>query len=210
MTDSERHVFETLDSRTVYDGAIVALRVDRVAMPGGPSADREVVEHHGAVAVVAVDDQDRLVLIHQYRHPVGRRLWEIPAGLLDVAGEHPHTAAMRELAEETGLGADRWSTLVDVLLSPGFTDESVRIFLAEGLHEVDREEPEHEEADLEVDRVPFGEALAMALSGDIGNATAVSGIMALAGARASGIPLRSADAPWQDRPSRFGDRKAGA
>lgn len=210
MADPERHAFETLESRTVYDGAIVALRVDRVAMPGGETASREVVEHHGAVAVVAVDDQGRLVLIHQYRHPVGRRLWEIPAGLLDVRGEDPLAAAMRELAEETGLGAARWSTLVDVLLSPGFTDESVRIFLAEDLHEVSRPAPEHEEADLEVHRVPVDQAMVMALQGEIANATAVSGIMALAGARASATPLRPTDALWVDRPNRFGDRKAGA
>lgn len=209
MTDPGRHVFETLDSRTVYDGAIVALRVDRVSMPGGESAEREVVEHHGAVAVVAVDTDDRLVLIHQYRHPVGRRLWEIPAGLLDVPDEAPHVAAARELAEETGLGADRWSVLVDVMLSPGFTDEAVRIFLAEGLHEVDRPDPEHEEADLDVDRIPVADAVSMALRGEIANATAVAGIMALAGARSSAAPLRPADAPWEGRPSRFGTRKAG-
>ncbi|AZI62483.1 MULTISPECIES: NUDIX domain-containing protein [Rhodococcus] len=210
MSDPGRHEFDTLGSKTVYTGAIIALRVDTVAMPGGQRADREVVEHHGAVAVVALDEHDNLVLIHQYRHPLGHRLWEIPAGLLDAPGESPVEAAARELGEETGLGADRWSVLVDVALSPGFTDEAVRVFLAEGLHEVERDDPEHEEADLEISRVPLADAVDMALRGDIVNATAVSGILAIATARATGKPLRPADAPWPDRPRAFGERKSRA
>ncbi|GAB7519264.1 NUDIX hydrolase [Rhodococcus sp. C3V] len=210
MSDPGRHEFDTLGSKTVYTGAIIALRVDTVAMPGGQRADREVVEHHGAVAVVALDEHNNLVLIHQYRHPLGHRLWEIPAGLLDAPGESPVEAAARELGEETGLGADRWSVLVDVALSPGFTDEAVRVFLAEGLHEVERDDPEHEEADLEISRVPLADAVDMALRGDIVNATAVSGILAIATARATGKPLRPADAPWPDRPRAFGERKSRA
>jgi ADP-ribose pyrophosphatase len=117
-------------------------------------------------------------------------------------------AAARELGEETGLCADRWSVLVDVALSPGFTDEAVRVFLAEGLHDVDREDPEHEEADLQIARVPLAEAVDMALRGDLVNATAVSGILALAAASSAGTALRPADAPWPDRPTAFGERKS--
>ena len=97
------HEFSTVASETLYVGKIFALRADEVRMPGGGTARREVVEHFGAVAVLALDDDGSVVLIHQYRHPFGRRLWELPAGLLDFSGEPPHQTAARELAEEVGL-----------------------------------------------------------------------------------------------------------
>ena len=96
-----------------------------------------ILEHPGAVAS-GLDDDDRLMMIFQYRHPLRRRLWELPAGLLDVAGEDPRETAKRELAEETGLAAAEWAVLIDVAPSPGFSDESVRVFLARGLREVRR------------------------------------------------------------------------
>ncbi|MBY6436133.1 NUDIX hydrolase [Rhodococcus kroppenstedtii] len=205
---AERHDFEVLGSELEYQGAILALRRDRVAMPGGRTAEREVIEHHGAVAVVAIDDEDRIVLIEQYRHPLGRRLLELPAGLLDEPGEDPVDAVGRELTEETGLAAESFSVLVDVAASPGFTDETVRIFLAEGLSEVDRPEARDEEADIELVRLSVEDALARVLSGEIVNASAVAGILAVAAVRSRSVPMRPADAPWRDRPTAFEQRRA--
>lgn len=202
------HAFRTVDSRLIYNGAIVALRLDQVEMPDGRIVEREVVEHHGAVAVVAVDDDGQVVLIRQYRHPLGERLLELPAGLIDIAGEDPLAAAQRELAEETGLAAREWSVLVDVALSPGFTDEALRVYLARGLTDTGRPDPEHEEADLELVRMPLGAAVRAALAGEIVNATAVAGLLALSAADAADLPLRAADAPWPGLPGALLRRQA--
>ncbi|WP_273736026.1 NUDIX domain-containing protein [Mycolicibacterium septicum] len=200
------HDFETLASETVYVGNIFALRADEVSMPGGGSARREVVEHYGAVAVVALDEDGNVVLVYQYRHPLGRRLWELPAGLLDLGGEPPEVTAARELVEEVGLRADHWRVLVDLDSTPGFSDESVRIFLATGLTDVGRPEAEHEEADMVVERVPLHEAVRRVFSGDIVNGIAVAGILA-AHAMPDGEALRPVEAPWTDRPTAFRRRK---
>jgi ADP-ribose pyrophosphatase len=176
-------------------------------MPGGGTARREVVEHFGAVAIVALDDAGDVVLVHQYRHPVGRRLWELPAGLLDMGDEPPHLTAARELEEEAGLAAEQWHVLVDVISAPGFSDESVRVFLATGLTDVGRPEAHDEEADLTVRKMPLSDAVDMVFAGEIVNSLAVAGILA---AHAMGDPasLRTVDAPWVDRSTKFRARQA--
>ncbi|GAA4437795.1 NUDIX domain-containing protein [Actinokineospora soli] len=203
---SDRHVFEVVSTRDVHVGRILALRVDEVRMPDGSVHSREVVEHLGAVAVAAVDEQGRVVLVHQYRHPLGRRLWELPAGLIDHDGEDPLGTAQRELVEEAGVEARDWSVLVEVAASPGFTDEVLRVYLATGLTETDRVHMGEEEADLEVHRVPLAEAVRMTMAGEIVNAAAVAGILAAHAALSGAAPTRPADAPWEDRPTAFTDR----
>ncbi|MCK0440828.1 NUDIX hydrolase [Gordonia alkaliphila] len=208
MGEPGSHEFTVRDSTTVYSGAILALRLDRVEMPGGRAAEREVVSKHGAVAVVARDDRGRIALVNQYRHPVGRRLLELPAGLLDGGpDESPVEAAQRELAEEADLAAGSWQTLVDLVSSAGFCDEATRVFLAEDLHAVQSAPRENEEADLQVLWLSLDDAVAAALSGEIVNASAVAGILAAAEALRSGVELRAPDAPWTDRPRRFFGRQ---
>ena len=202
------HVFETVSSEILYVGNIFALRADRVRMPGGKTVTREVVEHYGAVAVVAVDDEGRIPLVRQYRHPLGRRLWELPAGLLDIHGEAPHLSAARELREETGLQAETWQVLVDLDSAPGFSDESVRVFLATGLTAVDRPEAHDEEADMTVGWYSIAEAVQRIFSGEIVNSLAVGGVLAAYAVSEGIAEPRPVDTPWIDRPTAFSARKA--
>ena len=203
-----RPLFSVTSSQRVFEGAVTAVRIDDVVMPGGETAKREVVEHDNAVAVVALDSDSgadsgadpRVILIEQYRHPLGRRLWELPAGLMDVAGEGAQQAAARELVEETGYAAANWSVLVDVAPSPGFSEEIVRIFLATGLTEVGRPHPgDHEEAELRVVLVPLSTAVQAVLDGRIVNGMAVAGILAAERTLRQGPVERTestGDLPW--------------
>jgi 8-oxo-dGDP phosphatase len=202
------HIFETTSSETLYTGKIFALRRDHVQMPGGKDVIREVVEHFGAVAVVAMDDDGNIMLVYQYRHALGRRLWELPAGLLDVHGEAPHLTAARELHEEAGLKADAWQVLVDLDSTPGFSDESVRVYLATGLSEVHRPEAHDEEADMTTQWYPLEEATRLVLTGEIVNAIAVAGILAAHTVTGGFAPPRPVDSPWTDKPKAFAARKA--
>ncbi|SOJ55153.1 Methanol dehydrogenase activator [Mycobacterium simulans] len=202
------HVFETVSSETLHTGAIFALRRDVVRMPHDTTAVREVVEHFGAVAIVALDDDGNIPMVYQYRHAFGRRLWELPAGLLDAAGEPAHLTAARELQEEAGLQAADWQVLVDLDSTPGFSDESVRVYLATGLSEVQRPEAHHEEADMTLEWYPLAEAVRKVLSGDIVNAIAVAGILAAYAVTAGSARPRPVDSPWIDRPTAFTKRKA--
>ena len=202
------HVFETTSSETLYTGKIFALRRDQVRMPGGKDVIREVVEHFGAVAVVAMNDDDNILMVYQYRHPLGRRLWELPAGLLDVHGEAPHLTAARELKEEAGLQARTWRVLVDLDSTPGFSDESVRVYLATELSEVGRPDAHDEEADMTLQWYPLAEAARKVLSGEIVNAIAVAGILAAHAVTTGFIQPRPVDSPWTDKPTAFAARKA--
>jgi 8-oxo-dGDP phosphatase len=200
------HDFETVSSETIYVGNIFALRADEVRMPGGNVAKREVVENFGAVAILAIDEDNNVVLVYQYRQPLGRRLWELPAGLLDAGGELPHLTAARELAEEVGLSAKDWSVLVDLDTAPGFSDESVRVYRATVLSDIGRPDAHDEEADLVVKWFPLSEAVRMVFNGEIVNSIAVAGILA-AYAMPDTDLMRPVDAPWTDRPTSFPRRK---
>ena len=202
------HEFAVVDSETLYVGKIFALRADEVSMPGDGTARREVVEHFGAVGIVAMDESNNVALIYQYRHPVERRLWELPAGLLDIGGEPPELTAARELEEEAGLKARDWAVLVDVLSAPGFSDECVRIYLATGITEVGRPEARDEEADLEMEWFPLVDAVDLVLRGEIINSLAVAGILAARTIDRDVQELRPVDAPWPDKPTRFAARQA--
>ncbi|MDP9100744.1 MAG: NUDIX hydrolase [Actinomycetota bacterium] len=191
------HSFDVVRSEVAFRSRVISVRSDEVRMPGGTTATRDVVQHPGAVGVVALDNHERVLLVTQYRHPVARRLAEIPAGLLDVAGEVPLTAARRELAEEAGVAATTWCVLVDALTSPGMTDEAIRIFLARDLTPVARAIQEHEELELTSQWVPLSVAVELVFSGELENAMACVGILAAALARQTSFSgLRAADAPW--------------
>jgi 8-oxo-dGTP pyrophosphatase MutT (NUDIX family) len=204
---SARHDFPVAETTDIYRGKVMALRADEVVMPGGGAARREIIEHPGAVAIAALDPDDRIMMIHQYRHALGRRLWELPAGLLDVAGEDPLDTARRELNEEAGLAAAEWAVLLDVAPSPGFSDESVRVFLARGLTDVDRPElGDDEEADLTTRWVTLSVAVRMVLAGTIVNGVTAAAVLAANAVAGSPAALRPPDAPWPDRPTRFAAR----
>ena len=202
------HDHQVQDSETVFEGRIISVRKDQVTMPGDTTSQRDVVVHPGAVGAVALDEQGRVLLVNQYRHPVRRRLDELPAGLLDKPGESALAAAQRELVEEAGIEADEWSTLVDIVGCPGFADESVRVFLARGLRSVDRPAGgDDEEADLVIRRVPLDDLVTGAMAGALVNGPCVAGVFAAAAVR-DGYAPRPVDAPWDHKPSQFAARRA--
>ncbi|TCC62336.1 NUDIX hydrolase [Kribbella pittospori] len=180
-------------------GRVISVRRDTVQPDGRDSFVRDVVVHPGAVGVVALDGANRMLLVRQYRHPVGYRLLEPPAGLLDVQGEQYRLGAERELWEETGTKAADWRVLVDAFTSPGLTDEAVRIFLARDLSEApDAFERRHEEADMETVWAPLVDVVGAVLAGHLHNPILVMGSLAAWTAlNGPGFDsLRPADAPW--------------
>lgn len=180
-------LYRTLSSEVLVDTAVIAVRRDRITTATG-EVDREVIEHFGAAAVVAVRQGDtgpEVMLVRQYRRPVGRYLWELPAGLLDMAGEDTLATAQRELAEEAGLAADTWSLLGDVSTSPGISEEMCRIFLAEDVRNItaddaaELEQASGEEADMTSLWLPVDEAVQWVQTGKIENVIAVAGLLHL-------------------------------
>ncbi|GAA0834397.1 NUDIX domain-containing protein [Streptosporangium amethystogenes subsp. fukuiense] len=183
-----------------FRARVITAVTDAVVMPEGEVVNRDYVVHPGSVVVVALDDRERVLMIRQYRHPVRRLLWELPAGLRDVRGESLQAGAARELAEEAGYRADTWHTLVDAFTSPGMTDERTRIFLARDVAPIPEGELDfvhrHEEADMPVVWIPLSDAVRRAMAGMIHNSQAVAGILAAYAASADGFAsLRPADAP---------------
>ena len=177
---------------------LITVRTDKVRMPDDHYAERSVVTHPGAVAVLALDDAQRVLMIRQYRHPVGYQLWELPAGLRDTDGESPLQTAQRELREETGYHAREWHTLVDYFSSPGFSTERIRIFLARGLEPVGEGgyERENEEKFIVASWLALDEAMRLALAGKLHNGPAITGIFAGYAASSEGFSgLRPATAP---------------
>ncbi|MET9776723.1 NUDIX hydrolase [Streptomyces sp. NPDC006367] len=196
--------WEIRGTETPFRGKKTSMRTDEVVMPDGSVASRDYQVHPGSVAVLALDDEGRVIVIRQYRHPVRHKLWEIPAGLLDVPGENPLHAAQRELYEEAHVKAEDWRVLTDVYTTPGGCDEAVRIFLARNLSDAEGErfEVEDEEADMELARVPVADLVRGVLAGDLHNNCLVVGVLALVAAeRGDGLDaLRPAGAPWPARP----------
>jgi 8-oxo-dGDP phosphatase len=191
-------------SETPFVGNKTSVRTDDVVMPDGTVVRRDYQVHPGSVAVLALDGEGRVLVLRQYRHPVRHKLWEIPAGLLDVPGENPLHAAQRELYEEAHVKAEDWRVLTDVYTTPGGCDEAVRIFLARDLAEAEGErfEVEEEEADMELARLPLEELVRGVLAGELHNNCLVVGVLSLfAALNGDGVDaLRPAEAPWPARP----------
>jgi ADP-ribose pyrophosphatase len=195
-----------LSTEKVYEGRIWDVVSDSFQLSDtGEALTRDYIDHPGAVAVLPMNDAGEVLLIRQYRHPVGMDLWEIPAGLLDVEGENFVVGAARELAEEADLAAATWNVLADFFNSPGSSSEAIRIYLARDLTQVphhERHERTDEEAEIEFHWIALDEAVAAVLAGRLHNPSAVVGILAAAAARPDGFAgLRPGDAPWPAHPS---------
>jgi 8-oxo-dGDP phosphatase len=193
-----------LNHQVLARGGVCDFVEDTVVTPQGELMTRQYTLHPGAVGVIAWDEDDRIAVVLQYRHPVAHRLVEPPAGLLDQGGEDYLAAAQRELAEEVGLAASDWRVLVDLFTTPGATQEAVRIYLARGLSSVPAPEgfvAESEEAVMEMAWAPRSEVVAAVLAGRVQNPVLVAGVLAVEVARISGglDELRPAKAPWPAR-----------
>lgn len=194
-------------SEKLVTGHVWDIRRDRFEF-GGSELVRDYMDHTGAVAVLALDDEDRVLLFQQYRHPIAHRDWELPAGLMDVPGESGLATAERELAEEADLAADHWALLLELFLSPGGSSEVIRVFLARSFSEATHDFVRTgEEAELQPVWVPLEAAVAAALEGRIANGLTVSALLAAAASKATGwATLRDPHTPWTAREIVRGER----
>ncbi len=181
VCEPARYVWETslseelVSSRRVYDGRVVSLRVDRVRLPSGRVTEREIVEHGGAVGIVALDEDGQVLLVRQFRSALGTMLLEIPAGTLGE-GEDVRECAFRELQEETGYSATHMEELYVFCSSPGFSNERIWLFLATGLSQ-GAQQPETDEI-IEVVKIPLDRALEMVAAGEICDGKSILGLIA--------------------------------
>jgi ADP-ribose pyrophosphatase len=177
-------------SRVLHRGRYLTFRVDTVERPDGSRAERDICGHPGAVAILALDEADRVLLVRQFRVATGRQLLEIPAGTLDVADdgtiEAPDGAARRELEEETGQSAERWRKLATFWTAPGFATEEMHLYLASGLTTVRDRLGEDDDERLELERIPWREAVELAETGAIEDAKSIVGLFWLARLKAAG------------------------
>ena len=183
-----------------FHGRVWDVRTDVVDLGDGQQVERDVVQHPGAVGIVAVDEDLRVLLVNQYRHPVSAVLWEPPAGLLDISGEDPLDAAARELYEEAAYRASQWSVLIDAFTTPGGSSESVRLYLARSLTpvaEADRHVGEGEERGMLTRWVALSEVRAGVLAGGLHSPLCIMGILAAASVLIDGVgQTRPVASPW--------------
>lgn len=170
-----------LSSEDIYDGTLLHVKCDKVLLPNGREAAREWIKHPGAAAVIPVLPDGRIILVRQYRYPVGQVTLEVPAGKLDVAGEDPLECAKRELSEETGYTAERFHKLTSIATTVGFSDEVIHLYAAEGLH--DGKQHTDEDEFINVVKVPLDEAVSMTEDGRIIDAKSIISILMLARAK---------------------------
>jgi 8-oxo-dGDP phosphatase len=194
----ERH--EVTSDTLIHHGRVWDVATETFDYDGKPIT-REVIRHPGAVAILALDDDGRMLLIRQYRHAIRTRAWEIPAGLLDKPGEPPLTGAQRELAEEADLAATTWNVLADFQNSPGGSDETIRVYLARGVSAVPAFERSDEEADIEVRWVPLDDVVDAVLARRVQSPSLVIGALAAQASRARDwATLAPGDEPWLRHP----------
>ena len=175
--------FRSVQVRPIHHGHVFDVVIETFESPDGERFDRDLVRHPGAVAVVALNERDEVVLVRQFRPALGRWLVEIPAGLLDVAGESLVAAAQRELIEETGYEATMWSTITSFLPAVGFTDERITLFLARGLNQIGSRAQGVEERQMEVLHVDLAELVRRIGRGEIEDSKTIVGVLLVHHAR---------------------------